>query len=234
MLARCCHLWFKTMKDNTAETSSNKRSPQLLLDHRAKKRVQISNQQVFISNGKRPSVVQILATPAATLNKLCSHQVPNFHPGWMLIFTNASLDPTRREGNGSLWVNSSHTCGNTTQVLPRVLLHIHLLNLPGAEKFLSTCNGVYSLVFSIKKNAYTPMIIVLFLTICCNTSQAEHKSKEHVLGMVWVFFSFWPTDLFSNTKQEANDRPLNTKFLVPETKLSMSSETKTQTLTATM
>lgn len=68
----------------------------------------------------------------------------------------------------------------------------------------------------------------------CNTSQAERKSKEHSLGMIWLSFFFWPTDLFPNTKQEVNDRPFNTKFLAPETKFSMSSETKTQTLTTTV
>ncbi|KAK4827095.1 hypothetical protein QYF61_014197 [Mycteria americana] len=105
----------QSAKDNTAETSSSKHSPQLLLGRRAKKHIQISNQQACVSSGKRPSGVQAPATPAATLNKLCSHQVRNSRPGWMLNLTDPRLDTTRREGNRSLWLNPTHTRGNTAQ-----------------------------------------------------------------------------------------------------------------------
>lgn len=72
MLASRCHLQFEITEDNTAETSSSKCPPQPLLDRRVKKQVRISNQQVFITSGQRLSGAQILAAPAATLNKLCS------------------------------------------------------------------------------------------------------------------------------------------------------------------
>lgn len=49
----------------------------------------------------------------------------------------------------------------SVQVLLKELLHIWLLNLLEAEK----CNGVCSLVYSIKKNAYVPMVTDLFQTI---------------------------------------------------------------------
>lgn len=53
--------------------------------------------------------MQILVSPAATLIKLCSHQVHDFHPGWMLDLTNPGLDPAHREGNGNLWLNPTQT-----------------------------------------------------------------------------------------------------------------------------
>lgn len=61
---------------------------------------------------------------------------------------------------GSLAKPNAHTW-NSVQVLARELLHMWLLNLLGPEK----CNGVHLLLFSIKKNAYVPMVTDLFRTI---------------------------------------------------------------------
>lgn len=61
---------------------------------------------------------------------------------------------------GSLAKPNAHTW-NSVQVLARELLHMWLLNLLGPEK----CNGVHLLLFSIKKNAYVPMVTDLFQTI---------------------------------------------------------------------
>lgn len=105
ILASLCFLCFKNRKNNTAETSSSKCSPQLLLDHGVKKRVQVGNQQASVTSGKRLLGAQVLAPPPATCNKLGSCQIHNSHPGWMLNTINPRLDPTCREGNRSLWLN---------------------------------------------------------------------------------------------------------------------------------
>lgn len=39
------------------------------------------------------------------MQQLGSCQIHNSHPGWMLNTINPRLDPTCREGNGSLWLN---------------------------------------------------------------------------------------------------------------------------------
>lgn len=82
------------------------------------------------------------------------------------------------------------------QVLPKELLHIWLLNILGAEK----CNGVCSLEFSIRKNAYVPMVTDLFQTIynkkVAILLKQNRKTKRAVGGWFGFVFLFDPQTYF--------------------------------------
>lgn len=86
MLVRHCHLRIKITEDIAAETSPSKHSPHLL-DRRAKKHVQLSNQQA--GRGSQEHTLWLLQQPHST----SSYQIHSFHPG---------LDTTHRDGNDSL------------------------------------------------------------------------------------------------------------------------------------
>lgn len=73
--------------------------PQLLLDHRAKKHIQISGHQIFLSNGKGLWWMYILATEATTSNGLSSLTITQLPP-WL-------DNPNFTEAHGSLWPNQA-------------------------------------------------------------------------------------------------------------------------------